>query len=565
MAVETRLPPRGAAIPAIPFHRRLYGFGSIYGKTIRDSRLAFIIMTGFFAGLMLVLGSVWGSTYASPEARAEIAAIVDAVPPIMAGIAGNPVDVGTMGGFLTYKYGPIFIFIAGLWSILALSSTLAGEARRASLDFVAVAPFGKRRIALEKLVAHVTIMVVAMAVMAVAAVVSSSAFGDPALGDEITLVEGIGFGLWVGLLGLVSGSVAFALGPIVGRASAAGVAGGVMLASFIVGNYAPHVPAFEGIANLSWFAWTYDHVPLAGRFDWASLAVVAVITVVLFAVGVELFARRDLGVMTGLPVPGLPRATLGTRGPVGRAFGDQLPGALAWGIGIGIFGFMMAAVSRTFSEQLLTDFPTFETILEAVFPGGDMTSSGWFLQLIFVEMGIIVIGFAAATFVGRWAGDETSGRLEELLATPLTRRTWVVAGGISAIGAAVVTTVLVAVGILLGSIFAGGDVIAPTVGTLVIGFYAIALIGVGVAVGGLWRTSLAAEVVALLVVVTFLVALLAPALELPDWVAELALTTHFGQPMIGQVDPVGIVLSVALAAGGISLGAWGMERRDIAR
>ena len=45
-----------------------------------------------------------------------------------------------------------------LWSILALSGTLAGEASRGSLDFVAAAPFGKRRIALEKLAAHLTML-----------------------------------------------------------------------------------------------------------------------------------------------------------------------------------------------------------------------------------------------------------------------------------------------------------------------------------------------------------------------------------------------------------------------
>ena len=30
---------------------RIYGFGSIYGKTIRDSRLAFIIAAGLLGGL----------------------------------------------------------------------------------------------------------------------------------------------------------------------------------------------------------------------------------------------------------------------------------------------------------------------------------------------------------------------------------------------------------------------------------------------------------------------------------------------------------------------------------
>ena len=74
------------------------------------------------------------------------------------------------------------------------------------------------------------------------------------------------------------------------------------------------------------------------------------------------------------------------------------------------------------------------------------------------------------------------------------------------------------------------------IGSISLGFYAVALIGIGVAIGGVWRTSLAAEIVALFVVATYLVDLLGPPLNLPDWVHQLALTTHFGQPMIGQWD-----------------------------
>jgi len=50
---------------------------------------------------------------------------------------------------------------------------------------------------------------------------------------------------------------------------------------------------------------------------------------------------------------------------------------------------------------------------------------------------------------------------------------------------------------------------------------------------------------------------------LPDWVHQLALTAHLGQPMTGAWDPVGIVACVAIAAGGVLLGAWGMSRRDV--
>jgi putative exporter of polyketide antibiotics len=100
-------------------------------------------------------------------------------------------------------------------------------------------------------------------------------------------------------------------------------------------------------------------------------------------------------------------------------------------------------------------------------------------------------------------------------------------------------------------------------GSTALGLFAIAMIGVGFAVGGLWRTSLAAEITALVVVATYLIDLIAPALSLPDWVHQLALTAHLGQPMIGDWDPVGIVACVVIAAGGIALGAWGIRRRDV--
>jgi len=564
MAVDAGRPPIAAApLRPIPFRSRVYGLGSIYGKTLRDSRLAFIIMTGLISGLMLAVGSAWGTAYGTAEARAEIARLLEDIPAVIAGIAGPVVKPDTMGGFLTYKYGPFFAFLAGLWSILALSGTLAGEARRGSLDFVAAAPFGKRRVALEKLVAHVTVVALSMVFLVVATLVAASVFGVPGLGDEIPLSGAVGFALWVGLMGLVSGSVAFALAPLVGRGSAAGVAGAVLLGSFILGGYAPYVPALEPIATVSWFHWTYGHVPLAGLYDWASLALVAGVTVVLFAVGVELFARRDLGVVTGIPVPGLPRATLGLRGPVGRAFGDQLPQALAWGTGIGIFGLMLAGMSRSFGESLVTEYPMFADLISAIFPTVDFTSAGWFLQLIFVEMGLIVVGFSAATFVGKWASDEESGRLEMILAAPLTRARWAIAGGIGGLLAVAVSTAIYAVGIALGAAFAGSEIVTPAAGTIALGFYGAAMVGIGIAIGGLWRTSWAAELVAAFVIATFLVNLLAPALEMPGWVQDLALTAHLGQPMIGQWDVGGLIACAVIAVGGILLGAWGMSRRDV--
>src|SRR5450759_2458198 len=160
MAVDAGLPPRAAPLPAIPLGRRLYGFGSIYGKTMRDSRLAFIIAAGLLGGMALVMGVGVSSIFPTPASRLEVDKLVGSIPASMLDLFGRvpPGKLGTLGGYLTFKSGAIFALGTALWSIFALSSTLAGEARRGSLDFVAAAPFGKRRIALEKLAAHLTLL-----------------------------------------------------------------------------------------------------------------------------------------------------------------------------------------------------------------------------------------------------------------------------------------------------------------------------------------------------------------------------------------------------------------------
>ncbi len=564
MAVSAGAPrPTAAAIlPSIPLHRRLYGFGSIYGKTIRDSRLAFIIAAGMLGGLSLAMGAAIGTVFPTPAARLEVDKLVASMPASMVNLFGNATlmgpRLGTLGGYMTWKYGALFALGTGLWSILALSGTLAGEAARGSLDVVAAAPFGKRRIALEKLAAHLTMLWLAMAFVAIMIVVSSNAFGDPALGDPIPLGGAIGFALWVGFIALLFGGLAFALAPLLGRSGAAGVAGLAMVLLWAASGLDLGGP----LLAFSPFHWTADHIPLVGIFDWPGLALTGIVALILLALGVEVFTRRDLGITAGLSMPATPTAILGVRGPISRAFGDELPRALAWGIGLFLFGALLASLVKPMADQIAGS-PDLLKIFSTIFPDFNLATAGGFLQL-YVALFYIAAGFAGATFVSRWASDETEGRLEMVLTTPTARARWVVAGGIGALLAIVVMTVLFAAGIGVGAVASGVAAGEAMAGSAALGIYAAAIVGVGVAIGGLWRTSVAAEIAALAVVATYLVDLLAPPLNLPDWFHQLALTAHLGQPMIGRWDPAGVTACLAIAVVGIALGAWGMARRDIA-
>lgn len=64
-------------------------------------------------------------------------------------------------------------------------------------------------------------------------------------------------------------------------------------------------------------------------------------------------------------------------------------------------------------------------------------------------------------------------------------------------------TAIFALAVGIGAMSAGSDALTPMAGSVTLGFYAAALAGVGFAIGGLFRTSIAAEVVALLVTATY--------------------------------------------------------------
>ncbi|TAK02396.1 MAG: hypothetical protein EPO36_02300 [Chloroflexota bacterium] len=541
---------------------RIYGFGSVFAKTVRDSRRATIIASAVLAASFIGIGraivELFGTT---AETRQEVVDLVAAVPPILQGLAGKVVNVGTLGGYFQYKYGSFFPFVLSLWSILALSSTLAGEASRGALDFVAATGKSRRRLAIEKLSGHILMVGIACLVAFVSIAFAGATYAQvPA--DEISVAQAFGYASWLFFMTLAGGAVAFALAPFVGRGGAAGLAGFVTFAGFILNGYQVPVPELAPYANLTWWGWTTDHLPLSGQFDWASVAFVGVAAAVLLVIGVESFARRDLGATSvGLSVS-MPRPLLGLSGPLARATSISLPAAFWWGIGVGLFGLTFGSAAGPFMDQL-GDSPEFVSLLETIFPGVDYASAGGFLQLLFVELGVIFAGLAAATFVSGWASDETSGRLEMVLATPLARVRWALSGGVGMLANVAVFVALSAAGIAIGVSTTGSDVATPVTGSLILAVYAAALVGIGVAVGGLFGTRFATPAVVIFVLVTWFVQIVGAVVGFPDVVMELVLTTHFGQTFVGVWDWVGVAASIVIAIGGIAIGAVAFARRDL--
>lgn len=561
MAAEITRRPAATPLVHPSIGGRVFGLGSVFGKTLRDSRWSILVAAGVLGVIVLAGGATMANSYGTPETRRELAEMAATLPPVMTGLVGEPVRVDTLGGFISWHYCAYFALLAGLWSILALSSTLALEAKRGSLEFVAASPMSRRRLAFEKVAAHVVAVAAAMMVVAGMAWAAGAFFGAMP-GDEVAPDAAVGFALGLGLKALIAGAVAFALGSLLGRGAAAGAAGGLMVAGYVLNSYRTAVPAFEGPSSAFWFAWTRDFLPLAGQWDWHGLALVAVVTVILLIIGIEMFARRDIAVTLSLRTPRLPQPLLGIGGPVARSFGESLPNALWWGIGLGLLAFVLSASSTAFVDEL-SQSPGLTEAVRNLIPGIDLTTSAGFLQMVFIDLGLVLVGLAAATLVAGWASDETSGRLEMLLATPLTRARWAIASALGSWFALVVVVAITGVAMALGIAATGEDPSQPLVGMLALVVYGGAMAGIGFAVGGLMRPGFAAPTVAAVAIGTVLLQILAPALHLPDWVRQLALSDHMGHPLVGSWDAAGVAACVILAVGGALVGAWGLRRRDV--
>lgn len=559
--MSTRLLP----LPHRAAHRQaarpLRGPRSIFAKGLRDSRRS-ILIAGLGMGLMaLFLGMILAQQFPTAADREQLVAEMRLLPPAISGLLGEPINIGHLGGFMSWRYGNFMPVMFGIWSVLALSGTLAGEARGGSLEVLAGTPVSRRRIALEKIAVHLVALAGAVTLIALGAWLSGQVFGTiPA--DAIAIGDALAHFAGVALFGLVGGALAFALGPVLGRAAAGGTALAILIAAYLVDAYAGVIPTFDQVEGLSWFAWSADQRPLAGRWDAVSLVPIGAMVVALLAAGIVAFERRDLGTTVRLPRLGLPGGRLALRGPIRQAFLSRVPAAAAWGISIGFWALLVAMAGRGLGE-LFRSNPGAAAMLDMLFRGIPWQSAGGMLQLFFFSFAILIIALAAAALVNGVAAEERERRLELLLSTPVSRARLTIANGVGLFGAIAVVTLVIAASVAIGAAASGDDPVGPFVGAWVSGLYAAGLAGVGLGVIGLGGVDLGAPATAALALGFFLWDFLGSALRLPREWLDLSLTRHLGQPMVGTWDWPGMLLLAAMAVGGLLVGAWGMRRRDV--
>jgi ABC-2 type transport system permease protein len=315
----------------------------------------------------------------------------------------------------------------------------------------------------------------------------------------------------------------------------------------------------DALVWLSPVGWSQATHPVGADARWWPLLVSLAAAVLLVLLAAVLGGLRDVGSGLVAERPGPARASRTLVAPVGRAFRTQRGMLLAWVVGIAALGVTYGSLTDSV-EQLARDNPTLEKFLSAAGQGSIVDS---FLATMLLVLALLAAAYATAS-ASRLSAEESSGRLEQLMATGLSRPWWL-AGSllVTTLGSAAVLLagglgLGVAYGVSVGDAGEGARLAAQQLVYLP----AVVLLAALAALLQGWAPQWA-RATWLVLAVWFVLDYLGPLLDAPAWLVRSSPFAHTPQVPVEAVTLAGPVVIALLALALTALGAVGLRRRDL--
>jgi ABC-2 type transport system permease protein len=547
-------------------------FRSVFLKTLRDYRVA-ILGWGIGLGLLMyVVVDAISSLTATPEARASLV-----------GLAGSfswlaePVKVDTPGGYATWKYG-FTILVLALWPILAGARMLRGEETRGSMDVLLSLPRSRVQIALQKLAAMWT----ALLLMAVLIGLFTYA-GGAHVNADYTLGDSLLFGLNLALVCGVFGSLALLISQFTQEnRSAAGITGGLLGLFIVVDMIHRIVPGTDWFSRLSpvyYYNLSKPLIPSYGT-DPVAFLVMVVLSVILSGAAVWLFVHHDVGSTVALPrwlrppqrAPrpddALPVNAWSLQSLYARGLAKIAVPTFWWTVVIAGYGALAIFIAVQTEKQLQSLFessPLFANLIGNV-GGNNADFNASLLGFFWIFFAALLMAFAV-TQASRWAADEEDGLQELVLATPQPRLRVILARfGVlttAVVFISVMTLAASAVSVAIsGLALDWGNLVAASLSIIPLGLLVAAL---GYLFSGWLRTAIDTGLLSFLLVIWFVISFVGPELKVPDAVLRLSAFYYYGTPLSNGLPVGDTLLVLAVAAVALVLASARFVRKDIGR
>lgn len=528
---------------------------------VRNRRRAIIVL----ALLVFVVGAMQSLTYASiagdtAAERSVFAAQSEALARQLTFLAPPPTDLGTLGGYLTWRVFGSLALVLGLWAVWFAVSTTRGDERDGLTEQILAAGTRRESVVLQAAGAFAIGVTAIVGALCLGIVLTSIGQLSPAG----VVLHGVALALVLFNL--------FALGIVVAQFTTSArvamvAAGAIAFLLSLINSMSGTIPLFATIRMASPFAWYGATEPLVGggSFSTSAAALALLFGIALIALAAVLFRIRDLGSAVLLRARARRRVVTPAHArwysvPVVATLFELRKLLVAWCLGAAaLVAFFTAIVPSVVASLQQVD--ALVAYLEVI-SGGDVERGVVGLFLLGTLQ--LYLALVALTFVSRWLRNERDGRLALELSTPVSRAALVLhrAGTVAA------TSVLVAgvAAALLVVVAPGAGVDVPVAAAArmaaVLVLFALAVAAVGaVLIAAVPRGAVVG--LNLFVGVSYFINEVAPLYGWDDRVLNLSVFHLVGNPLVRPPGAAQLAALIVAAVAGFATAAVLLRERDI--
>ncbi|SFO07576.1 ABC-2 type transport system permease protein [Streptomyces sp. cf124] len=519
--------------------RQLAGTGTLLRFALRRDRVMVPVWVAVTGLMVLSMPNSLAALYGTAAERADLMRQLTTNSSLRALV--GPVFDDSLGALTAWRVGVYAGLLAAVMSLLVVIRHTRDEEESGRQELIASGTVGRR--------ASLTaaLLTAAVANGGLALLVTLGLAGQGAAGA-------LAFGLGIAGVGMVFATMAAVVAQLTESARLArGLTAGVLGAAFVL-RASGDASENEGSSFLTWVSplgWLENERSFADERWWVLLLFVAA-AVIQGAVAYGLAGRRDVG-MSFLPTrPGPANGRLGTAGAL--AWRLQRGSVFGWSIGFLLTGLVYGGLTEG-TADFVGDNKSAREIFERM--GGQSGLTNAFLASMIGMLGLIAALYVVGAVL-RLHGEETSGRAEPLLATPVSRLRWAAGHLVVAFGGTVWIMLLAGLGFTLGY----GKEAGPILGACLVQVAGVWVVG-GAAVLLLGLTPRAAPAAWGLAGAVLLIGWIGPALDAPAALLDLSPFGHLPKLPGGAMDWTPVLtltgLAVVLVAGGLA----GLRRRDV--
>jgi ABC-2 type transport system permease protein len=532
---------------------------------LRQQRTGLIAMTvmGVTAGVLNALGFVQVAG-TSPTERLAFAQSMEALGTQLSYMLPIPDHLDTLAGYLQWRAFGAIVLILGVWAVISSTGGGRGDEERGLVEqWLAAGASRARYIGTRVLVFALVAAFVILATMALTYAAGRGA------GEPLPVAGMASAGLNLLVTTLVCFGIGLVVAQLVTTRRAAGFgAAGLVIALFLI-NGASRTSDVGPIRWLSPFYLYERSRPLTqdGALEPGAVSALLVAAVVLIALAVAAFVRRDLG---GTALPRTSRTSRPTttpsrdpllRLPVVALLRQQWLWILTWTVGLAAVSAFLASITKTVIDTLTSSSTP---VMRAYFERAGLSGYDSFVGAIWLSTLMLILCAYAIVQVQGWSSDDAEGRLATILAAPVSRARVILERLVALLVA--VAVICAAAGIAVYQVATSQSIeldasrLALATGLMVTIPLAFGAIGQLLAV---WRPRVALVLLSTVAVVSYFLLEFTPLFQWPEWVANLSLFSLYGMPMSGEVNWSGIGGLIGVAVVGTIGALIAVQRRDV--